>query len=297
MTFYSKPNYWRKNKLTEKIAMLVDSGMDTPPELIKKGGIFVAPLNILYDNEIYMDKIEISAKEIYDRLDKEIPKTSLPSISYVQELIEKIKEEGYNKIVCITISSGLSGTHNALRLTLEEHSEIESIMIDTKSIGIGGGIQAAFIKNEIDRGTSFDAIKKFTETLPVNGKVFFSIPTLEYLKKGGRIGLVSSILGSALNLNPIISCNEDGIYYTVNKARGRRKSLKKLMSSIEKTIETSQEYDLAVAYGIDKDEAMYLMNDMKKAFPNYRHFYFGEVSPVLGAHTGPGVIAAAALAI
>lgn len=283
--------------MTEKIAMLVDSGMDTPPELIQKGGIFVAPLNILYHDKTFMDKIEISAKEIYDRLDEEIPKTSLPSISYVQELIEKIKNEGYTKIICITISSGLSGTHNALRLTLEEHHEIESLLIDTKSIGIGGGIQAAFIKNEIDKGTSFNEIKSISDTLPIKGKVFFSIPTLEYLKKGGRIGLVSSILGSALNLNPIISCNEDGIYYTVNKARGRKKSLKKLLSSIEKTIENAKEYDLAIAYGNDKEEALNLMEEMKKIFPDYRNFYFGEVSPVLGAHTGPGVIAAAALAI
>jgi fatty acid-binding protein DegV len=94
-------------KLTDKIAMLVDSGMDMPPELIEKGGVFVAPLNIMYTDKTYMDKIEISAAEIYARLDKEVPKTSLPSISYVQTLIEDIKNQGYNKILCITISSGL----------------------------------------------------------------------------------------------------------------------------------------------------------------------------------------------
>lgn len=281
--------------MTEKIALLVDSGMDTPPELIERGGVFVAPLNIMYKDRTYMDKIEISAKEIYDRLDEEIPKTSLPSISYVHDLIKTIETEGYNKIVCITISSGLSGTHNALRLTLEEHSEIDSFIIDTKSIGIGGGIQAALLKQEIDKGTSFDELKLIGEKLPETGSVFFSIPTLEYLKKGGRIGLVTSILGSALNLNPIISCNEDGIYYTVNKARGRKKSLAKLMDCVDKAIGNSTQYDLAVTYGIDREEAYDLMEAIKKKHGNYRHFYFGEVSPVLGAHTGPGVIGLAVL--
>jgi DegV family protein with EDD domain len=284
-------------KLTDKIAMLVDSGMDMPPELIEKGGVFVAPLNIMYTDKTYMDKIEISAAEIYARLDEEVPKTSLPSISYVQTLIEDIKNQGYNKILCITISSGLSGTHNALRLTLEEHEEIESFMVDTKSIGIGGGIQAAFIKREIDNGISFDELKKVASELPIKGGVFFSIPTLEYLKKGGRIGLVSSIIGTALNLNPIISCNEDGIYYTVNKARGRKKSLAKLIDSVEKTIAGYDEYDLSVTYGDDKEEAEKLMAAMKEKFSNYRHFYFGEVSPVLGAHTGPGVIGIGVLPI
>ena len=201
-----------KTKLTEKIALLVDSGMDTPPALIEKGGIFVAPLNIMYKDHTYMDKIEITPEEIYARLDEEIPKTSLPSVSYVQTLIEEIKAQGYTKIVCINISSGLSGTHNAMRLMLEDAADIDYLMVDTKNIGIGGGIQAAYIKNEIDNGTSFEAIKKIAQTLPGKTKCFFTIPTLEYLKKGGRIGLVTSILGTALNLNPIISCNEDGIY-------------------------------------------------------------------------------------
>lgn len=284
-------------KLTDKIAMLVDSGMDMPPELIAKGGVFVAPLNIMYTDKTYMDKIEISSAEIYARLEQEVPKTSLPSISYVQQLIQTIKDQGYNKIICVTISSGLSGTHNALRLTLEEHEEIESFMVDTKSIGIGGGIQAAFIKNEIENGINFDQLKELAAQLPIKGNVFFSIPTLEYLKKGGRIGLVSSIIGTALNLNPIISCNEDGIYYTVNKARGRKKSLSKLVDCVEKTIAGHESYDLSVTYGNDKEEALKLMATMKEKFSNYRHFYFGEVSPVLGAHTGPGVIGIGVLPI
>lgn len=276
--------------MTNKIALLVDSGMDMPPELVEKGGVFVAPLNIMYKNETYMDRVEISPEEIYARLHEEIPKTSLPSYTYVEKLIAEIKEQGYREVICITISSGLSGTHNSLRLALEEHPELDSFLVDTKSIGIGGGIEAAFLKNEIDNGLSFEELKKIASDLPNKGRVFFSIPTLEYLKKGGRIGLVTSILGSALNLNPIISCNEDGIYYTVSKARGRKKSLSKMLDSVEKTLGNATTYDLGVAYGNDKEEARELMELMKTRFKNYRHFYFGEVSPVLGAHTGPGVI-------
>ena len=290
MIFYIKTNFWGKKKLTEKIALLVDSGMDMPPELIENGGVFVAPLNIMYTKETYMDKVEISAAEIYARLDEEIPKTSLPSYTYVEKLIQEIKEQGYKHLICITISSGLSGTHNSLRLALEEHPELDSFLVDTKSIGIGGGIQAAFLKREIDKGMSFEDLKSIAGNIPEKGRVFFSIPTLEYLKKGGRIGLVTSILGSALNLNPIISCNEDGIYYTVSKARGRKKSLAKMLDAVEKSLENAKEYDLSVTYGIDEDEARELMVAMKARFSNYRHFYFGEVSPVLGAHTGPGVI-------
>ncbi|MGX7023370.1 DegV family protein [Vagococcus hydrophili] len=283
--------------MKEKIALLVDSAMDTPPELIALGGIFVAPLNINYRDRSYMDKIEITSKEVYDRIDIELPKTSLPSLSYIQRLILEIKEQGYDKILCMSISSNLSGTHNALRLALEDHPEIESFIVDTKSIGGGAGIQAAYMKVEIDKGLSFSELKEIAVTLPEKGKVFFSMATLEYLKKGGRIGLVTSIIGSALHLNPIISCNEDGIYHTVGKARGRKKGLSKLMDCIEKSIGDAEEYDLAISYGTDLEEATQLMERMKESFSKYRYFYIDEVSPVLGVYSGPDFIGVSVLPI
>ena len=237
--------------MTEKIALLVDSAMDTPVEIIERGGVFVAPLNIIYKDRTYLDKIEISSKEVYDRLDEEIPSTSLPTISYVEDLVEQIKNEGYNKIACLTISSGLSGTHNALRLILEDHPEIESFIVDTKNIGMGAGVQGAYMKLEIDAGTPFNQLKAIGLDVADKSKIFFSIPTLEYLKKGGRIGLVSSFLGTALNLNPVISCNDEGVYYTVTKARGRNKSLNKIIEQIEKAAAGFNSYDLAISFGVD----------------------------------------------
>lgn len=276
--------------MTEKIALLVDSAMDTPVEIIETGGVYVAPLNIIYKDRTYLDKIEITSAEVYNRLDEEIPSTSLPNISYVEDLIESIKNDGYTKIACLTISSALSGTHNALRLILSHHPEIESFIVDTKNIGMGAGVQAAYLKNEIDSGTPFNELKTIALNVADKSKIFFSIPTLEYLKKGGRIGLVSSFLGTALKLNPVISCNEDGVYYTVTKARGRNKSLNKIIEQIEKTAQGYHSYDLAISYGIDKEEAERLADTLKEKLQNYRHLYFGDASPVLGVHSGPGII-------
>jgi DegV family protein with EDD domain len=117
------------------------------------------------------------------------------------------------------------------------------------------------------------------------------------LKKGGRIGLVSSFIGTALNLNPIISCNEDGVYYTVSKARGRTKSLNKILEQIEKVASGLQSYDLAISYGMDVEEAKKLTVKLKEALPNYRYLYSGDVSPVLGVHSGPGIIGIAIIPI
>lgn len=284
--------------MTKKIALLVDSGMDVPTPVIEKGGVYVVPLNIMYQTDIYLDKIDISAKEVYDRLDEEIPKTSLPSIPFIEKTIEKIIEDGYTDLICITISSGLSGTHNALRLMLEDWQEqLPSAIVDTKSIGIGGGVQGAYAKDLIDSGLDFDTIVTKLKDIQPRGRVFFSIPTLEYLKKGGRIGLVTSILGNALNLHPLISCNEDGIYHTINKARGRKRSIKKMKDAIRETIGSSRTVYLGVAYGTCIDDALELISELKEEFPFIETIYLDEVSPVLGVHTGPGIIGVGVLPI
>lgn len=283
--------------MAEKIALLVDSAMDTPEEVTDKGGVFIAPLNIIYKDRTYLDRIEISPMEVYQRLDIEIPTTSLPTITYIESLIEEIKSQGYNKIACLSISAGLSGTHNALRLALQDHPEIESFIVDTKNIGMGAGIQGAFLKNEIDNGIPFSELKDIATKVAEKTDIYFSLPTLEYVRKGGRIGLLSSFIGTALNLNPIISCNDDGVYYTVNKARGRTKSLKKILEHIEKQAEGLSTYDLAISYGINIEEGKKMTQTLKDTLPNFRHFYSGDVSPVLSVHSGPGIIGVAIIPI
>lgn len=276
--------------MTKQIALLVDSAMDMPQEIIDLGGIYTIPLCINYSDATYLDKVDITPEEIYQRLDKEIPTTSLPPLDLIDQTIRQIKQDGYQEILAINISSGLSGTFNAIRLALLDHPDIISKTIDTKSIGIGAGIQAVYAKELIDKHYSLDSIYEICEALTHKEHIFFSIPTLEYLKKGGRIGLVTSIVGTALNLNPVISCNDDGVYHTVAKTRGRKKSLKKMIDLVKKQVEHSTDYRFAVAYGTDQEDAQYVFDTLKNELPNYSDVYFDTISPVLGAHTGPEVV-------
>ncbi len=276
--------------MTEKIALLVDSGMDVPPSVLEKEGVYVIPLNVIYKDKTYIDKVTITSKEIYDRLSVEIPSTSLPDGQSISDVFQKILADGYKKLVIATISSGLSGTHNILQLMSKDYPQIDVLMIDTKNIGIGGGLQGVYAKRLIDEGLDLPELKEKLEKNVLNTRVFFSIPTLEYLKKGGRIGLVSSILGTALNLNPVISCNPDGIYHTVSKARGRKRSLDKMLHVAEEFIGSHTSYDIGVAYGNSIEEAREFAEAVKARLPHIKDFFFDEVSPALGIHTGPGVI-------
>lgn len=276
--------------MKNKIAILVDSGTDVPQEIIDMYNIYVIPLKIIYKDREYTDKIDITPEEIYKRLPEEIPGTSLPDGESITKIFDQIKNDGYDKVLAITISSGLSGTNNVVRLVAQEQEGIQTHVLDTKNIGIGAGFTAIQAAKWIEDGMEWDTLIDELVALAERTKVFFNVATLEYLQKGGRIGLVASILGNALNLNPIISCNEEGIYYTVGKARGRKKSLDKTMSYVKEAVGDAKVFNLAVAHGAAEEEAIEMKARFEREFPNVQEIYFGQISPALVVHTGPGLL-------
>lgn len=276
--------------MKNKVAILVDSGPDVPQELIEKYQMYVIPLKIIYKDRVYTDKVDITPEEIYQRLPQEIPGTSLPDGETITKIFEQIKQDGYEKILAVTISSGLSGTYNIVRLIAQQQEELEAYVLDTKNIGIGAGFSAIQAAKWLEEGMEWSLLIERLNELVKQTKVFFNVATLEYLQKGGRIGLVASILGTALKLNPIISCNDEGIYYTVGKARGRKKSLDRTVSYVKERVGTAKVFNLAVAHGDAKEEATEMMARLKEEFPQAQQIYFGQISPALVVHTGPGLL-------
>ncbi|EMF0109847.1 DegV family protein [Enterococcus hirae] len=276
--------------MKNKVAILVDSGTDVPQELIEKYQMYVIPLKIIYKDRVYTDKVDITPEEIYQRLPQEIPGTSLPDGETITKIFEQIKQDGYEKILAVTISSGLSGTYNIVRLIAQQQEELEAYVLDTKNIGIGAGFSAIQAAKWLEEEMEWSLLIERLNELVKQTKVFFNVATLEYLQKGGRIGLVASILGTALKLNPIISCNDEGIYYTVGKARGRKKSLDRTVSYVKERVGTAKVFNLAVAHGDAKEEATEMMARLKEEFPQAQQIYFGQISPALVVHTGPGLL-------
>ena len=274
----------------EKIALLVDSGTDVPQDVIDTYGIYMVPLQIIYKNRTYTDKIDITPEEVYQRFSEEIPSTSLPDGQTIQKTIDQIKADGFEKVLIVTISSGLSGTYNVMRLLGEAESEIDVYVLDTKSIGIGAGLQAIRAAELIAADTAWQPLIAQLEKEIKQNKVLFNVATLEYLQKGGRIGLVSSLSGTSLKLNPTISCNEDGVYYTVAKSRGRKRSIDKLVEIVEEFVGNHQDFRLAVAQGDAMPEALELKAKLEVKFPNAKEILFGTISPALVVHTGPGLL-------
>lgn len=277
----------------ENIAFITDSGSDMPQEIIDKYDIRVLPLNIIYGNdEEYLDKISITEEEVYQRLERDIPKTSLPKPEYIVQVFDELIKEGYQKVVVSTISSGLSGTFNSIKIVAKDYPDLDILFVDTLNIGVGSGVVLARLLELFEDGASFQDLKAAAPIIIDNSTVFFTIPTLKYLEAGGRIGKVQSLVGNLMNLNPVISCNEDGIYYTIAKARGRRRSVARLKKEI-KDIAKDHIVNLGISFGQNsiKSEAKVLREDLMSQL-NVNNVYFTRVSPALGIHSGPDIIGA-----
>lgn len=274
----------------EKIAIIIDSCTDVPREYIEKYNMYVLPIIINYKDKSYLDGIDITSEQVYENLEKEIPKTSLPPVEIIKKTFEDIIKAGYEKVIAVTISSGLSGTNGIIRMISKEYQELETFIIDTKNIGLGAGLSAITAGELIEKGYSFEEIKEKILIAIKNTKIFFCVESLEYLKKGGRIGKVTYAIGTLLELKPIISCNEDGIYYTVLKAIGRKNSINKAIELSKKYSNSFEKCKIAVCNGYAAEVANNIYKIVKEEFKNSTYIINSTISPALGVHTGPGLI-------
>lgn len=276
-------------KAPNNVAILVDSCSDVPADFIAAHHLYMVPMTITYQDRVYLDKVTIDPETVYANLDQEIPKTASPTGNLIMEAFEKIKADGYESVIAICISSGLSGTFQQVQLAARV-SGLDVSVIDTKNIGIASGFAAILATELSEAGLKKVEIEARVQTVAKQTTVFFYVPTLTYLQKGGRIGRVAGLAGNLLNIKPIISCDDDGIYYPVAKARGEKKALKKMLDMVATTIGDHQSFNLAVADGANPEIAAKMVAALKEAYPQAEHLYTGNISPALGVHTGPGLI-------
>lgn len=275
--------------INQKIAILTDSGSDVPYELAKEMNIFVVPLQVNYKDRSYRDGIDIDADTMYNRLKEEIPTTSLPLGADINKVLHDIEAQGFTHILAVVLSSGLSGTCSLLKLVAKE-SKLPMEVIDTKNIGIGSGLSVVRAAKYVKEGLSWDDLLiKVNETV-LKTRVYFVLDTLEYLQKGGRIGKVTALIGYALDLRPIITCDSEGIYTTVAKARGRKVSINRCLDMALEFAGTSNHITIGLAHGNALDEVLKLKEHLLQKLGDRVTLYIGQVSPALGVHTGPGLI-------
>lgn len=273
----------------EKIAIITDSASDVSIELLKEYNITLLPFRVFYKDKEYADRIELTPDMMYERLEEEIPKTSLPSTELIISTLDRLAEEGYTHAIFITISAALSGTFNAIRLICDDYEKLETFVFDSMTLTMAEGAMVLEAAKLAKQGKSF---KEICEILPAyRDKIdlFFTIDTLEYLQKGGRIGRVAGAIGQLLNLKPIITVADDGKYSVSAKARGSKQAISKLENICKVYLEKSK-YKIWVLEGHAKEKAHALVEEINKMPNVVECTYAGTIGPALGVNTGPGLV-------
>lgn len=274
----------------EKIGIITDSACDLRPHQYDPALVRILPLKIAFSDGEYKDGVTISAEETYRRMDTEVPKTSLPEGSDMDAALNYFIDNGFTHIIGIFISSGLSGTFNAFQQFQEDFKDrlvIESI--DTKTLSMGEGIMIRMAEQMIRDGASFDEIVRQVRAKREKIEVYFVLDTLEYLIKGGRIGKVSGTIGQLLNIRPVIHVNEVGIYHTVDKARGKKQALQKMLGILESQHLKENGANVYVMHGGVPAEGEEVLAQVRK-LAGIKESYSDQLTPSLSVHTGKGLI-------
>lgn len=272
----------------EKIAIFTDSACDLTDQELADHHIKFLPLQIIYKDNAFQDRVEISPDEVYGNLEKEVPKTSLPTGTDMDALFRSLIEEGYTHAIGVMISGGLSGTANSVSLMAQEYPELTTYIYDTKNLSISQGIMAIKAAKMVEAGASFEAIKEALPKERASVDTYYCLATLEYLIKGGRIGKVSGTIGQMLNIKPIIYVNEEGVYVTLDKARGTKQAYTKLVNILKENLEKTK-CRVYVMHGGAKKEAQDMVERIKD-LPGILSLEYRQISPALGVHTGRGLI-------
>ena len=279
----------------EKIALLTDSTADLTPAMREGKPIYVVPLKIRCDDGEFSDGVDIFAQDVYDRLHRgELPRTSLPEGGVLSDTLDQIRADGYEKVIAVMLSGGLSGTCNLVRVQAEQREDLDIAVFDSRSGSLGIGIIVLQLWEEIQAGTGWDKlIHERVPHLVDNTFPFFSVDTLEYLRRGGRIGRITALAGTMLQIKPLITFAADGQLQSIAKVRGRNLVIRKLIELVEQHHDGAARYNLAVANGGAPAEMEVLRQKLTAALPDYDHIWSGELDGTLSVYIGDGVLGAA----
>lgn len=279
----------------QKIAFLVDSCADLLPRHLEGRPIYIVPLRISCADGEYDDGENITSADVYVRQERgELPKTSLPDMLRVNSTLNQIRADGYERVIALPLSSGLSGTHSMIRMQCVERKDLEAVAFDTRSGSLGIGMVVMQLWEDIQQGMEWDElIQKRVPFLMANTHPYFSVDTLEYLQKGGRIGKIAAMAGTLMSIKPLLTFAEDGQLVNCAKVRGRKAVQGKLVELVYAHLGTHKRFNLAIANGGAPEEMKELEAKVREAFPGCGAIMSSDMDATLSVYVGKGMLGAA----
>ncbi|MDF2473315.1 MAG: degV family protein [Anaerocolumna sp.] len=272
-----------------------DSNCDLLPEYIKEKKIGIIPHYYDIDGVTYGDEINLTTKEFYDKMrEGKMPTTMASNPAVIRDTFQKYIDQGVD-VLHISFSSALSGGHSNVVVgaaeICEENPGSKIVVLDSLNVSLGEGMvimKAVMMK---EAGKSMEEIITWIEENKLHFCVQFTVDDLFHLQRGGRVSKLTAIVGSMINVKPILVVNNEGGLVSAGTVRGRKKSLSTIVDNMEKQMGRYKEEDMVicVVHGDALEEAEYVVGLIKEKFPN-KSVIVNSVSPSIGAHSGPGAI-------
>ena len=272
--------------------LVTDSSSYLPQEFIEQYNIITVPLKVQFGGETFAEGTGLSNREFFNRIAAadDFPTTSQPSVGdFAQAYQQILMSDPSAEILVLTVSSKLSGTHHSAMTAVAQLSEASITVFDTLSVAMGVGLMVMAAARMIAEGKDLPDILARLTHIRHNLPIFLTVDTLEYLRRGGRIGAAAAFLGTLLDTKPILAV-QDGEIRPVGRVRGRKKALRRLFDELERKLPTpDQPVQAGVMHAAAEDEALKLGEMIRERF-NVTYFFVFELGPALGAHVGPGTI-------
>jgi DegV family protein with EDD domain len=268
------------------VRVVTDSACDLPDDLIERNGIGVVPLTIRFGNEELIDRKELSTDEFWRRLaDSDVlPETSAPSAGAFEGAFRRMVEDGATGIICINLSSKLSATMQSAQVAAQAvQADCPVVVIDSLMVSMGLGSLCLTAAQRAADGDSLESIVANVTDRRNRSKLYGALDTLEFLKKGGRVGNARALLGTMLAIKPVLEVR-DGVVEEAGKVRTRSKALRLLVDRVKE----GPFENLSVLHGNapDIDELL----DLLEPLAARDQIVVGQIGPVIGTHAGPRVI-------
>ncbi len=272
-----------------RIALITDSTASLPTELARRYNIHVIPTYVIIGGKTFLDGVDLAPGEFYRLLQEAeaLPTTSQPSVGDFVELYTKLSQEAED-ILSIHLSEQLSATMSSALAARKEMGTVPIHVIDSRSASMGLGFIVLAAARALEEGKSLSQVMEVIEGLIPRMNVIFVVDTLEYLRRGGRIGGASALIGSILSIKPILYL-KGGRVEVLEKVRTKRRAKERLLEIMAERLGSAKGIHVAILHAEALEEAQVIKDQIVRQFEPVE-LYVDELNPVVGTHVGPGTI-------
>lgn len=288
-------------QVTEDYVLTCSSVADLPREYTEANDIGVLPFRFYMDGQEYLDDQgqSMPPKEFFDRMrGGAMPTTTMVNTEIYKDFFRPYLKDGKD-VLHIEFSSGMSGTYQSAMLAAaqlkEEFPERTVKIVDSRGASVAYGLGVILTKQKMDEGATLEEAAKYAEEICRKCMHWFVVEQLDTLRRGGRLSRASALLGTVLNIKPLLTVNGDGYIMPAEKIRGRKKSLAALVNKVEQDIVDPDGQIAIVTHADSPDDAAWVAEETKRRLPTLAEVRIYDLGPVIGAHTGPGTIGLTAL--